>query len=74
MASQPIDCPYIHQFDIFRDIYHGLTKTMKLGKSICMKQLFTCISGSIPFPKIAAIMEIDVKALNNRDRCEVSKE
>lgn len=34
----------------------------------------TCISGSIPFPKMAAIMEIEVKALKILADFEDSKE
>lgn len=34
----------------------------------------TCISGSIPFPKMAAIMEIEVKALKTLADFEDSKE
>lgn len=34
----------------------------------------TCISGRIPFPKIAAIMEMEVKALNSFAEFEDSKE
>lgn len=44
-----------------------------------MKQFYaineiTCISGRIPFPKMAAIMEIEVKALKTLADSEVSKE
>jgi len=35
---------------------------------------FTCISGSIPFPKIAAIMEMEVNALKTLADSEDSKE
>lgn len=36
--------------------------------------VFTCISGSIPFPKMAANMEMELKALKARDELEDSKE
>ena len=35
---------------------------------------FTCISGSIPFPKMAAIMEIEVNALKTLADPDDSKE
>lgn len=36
-------------------------------------KLYTCISGSIPFPKMAAIMDMEVKALNTLDASDESK-
>jgi hypothetical protein len=36
--------------------------------------IVTCISGSIPFPKMAAIIDIEVKALKTLDDILDSKE
>lgn len=38
------------------------------------KECVTCISGSIPFPNIAAIIEMEVKALKTREDFLGSKE
>ena len=40
----------------------------------CFSPYFTCISGKIPFPKIAAMIEMDVKALNTLPESEGSSE
>jgi len=39
-----------------------------------LQTFLTCISGKIPFPKIAAMIEIDVKALKTFPESECSRE
>lgn len=65
----------LNQPDHVMDVPTGMRKLEILQLIESSKEaVVTCISGRIPFPKIAAIMEMEVKALNSFAEFEDSKE